>query len=57
MCKRMVYDFENPGEVKIITVDHCSYAWSGTIPFSGVYRCVYCGKLPEHGNELELCSN
>jgi len=22
-----------------------SYAWSGAIPCTGVYRCVYCGKI------------
>lgn len=21
-----------------------SYAWSGNIPCTGMYRCVYCGK-------------
>lgn len=44
MCKRMVHDLENPGKVKIIEVPEHRYAWSGTIPCTGVYRCVYCGK-------------
>lgn len=44
MCKRMVHDFDNPGRIKIIEVEEHSYAWSGSIPCTGVYRCVYCGR-------------
>lgn len=25
----------------------CSYAWSGDIPCTGVYRCIYCGHVTD----------
>ena len=27
--------------------DHHSYAWSGKMPCTGIYRCVYCGALQD----------
>ena len=29
------------------TRKHHSFAWSGEMPCTGVYRCVYCGYAPE----------
>lgn len=43
-CKRTVYDFDHPGMVKEIVVPEHSYAWSGRMPNTGTYRCIYCGK-------------
>ena len=45
-CIRLVYDLENPGKLKKITGEH-SFAWSGKIPCTGVYKCVFCGYIPE----------
>lgn len=25
----------------------CHYAWSGKMPCTGVYRCLYCGKIAD----------
>jgi len=36
------------GVAKTIECKKHSYAWSGKIPCTGIYRCVYCGK-PENG--------
>lgn len=31
------------GKVKVVRcIDH-SFAWSGRIPCTGIYRCIYCG--------------
>ena len=47
VCKRIVYDLTRPGHTKTITVDHHDYSWSGSMPCTGVYRCVHCGKIKE----------
>lgn len=49
-CIRLVYDLENPGKLKKITGEH-SYAWSGKMPCTGIYRCVFCGHVPEKESE------
>jgi hypothetical protein len=33
------------GVVREIEVEHHSYAWSGKMPCTGVYRCVFCGQV------------
>lgn len=33
------------GKVKEVECEIHSFAWSGSVPNTGVYRCVYCGKL------------
>ena len=48
-CRRTVYD--GKGGIEIIYVKQHSYAWSGKIPCTGVYRCVYCGALKEDSDE------
>jgi heme/copper-type cytochrome/quinol oxidase subunit 2 len=40
-CKRQIVW---KGKVETITHIH-SYAWSGKIPCTGKYRCIYCGKI------------
>jgi len=35
---------------KIECIDH-SYSWSGKIPCTGVYRCIYCGKIKKEENQ------
>ena len=39
------------GEYKKVECTHHSYAWSGQMPCTGIYRCVYCGK-PEDENSF-----
>ncbi len=46
-CKRTVYDLNIPCHIKTIIVDHHDYAWSGSMPCTGVYRCVHCGHIKE----------
>lgn len=46
-CKRTVYDWDNPGKTKKITVDHHSYTYSGQIPCTGSLVCIYCGKFKD----------
>lgn len=41
--KYLVWD----GKVIKVECKKHSYAWSGKIPCTGVYRCVLCGKLHE----------
>jgi len=43
-CKRLVVI---RGVVTEIECENHSYAWSGRVPNTGVYRCVYCGHIPE----------
>lgn len=43
-CKRKVYGEKG---IETIIVDNHSYAWSGSMPCTGVYRCVYCGQEKE----------
>lgn len=46
-CKRTIYDPKDNSKVKTITVDHHDYAWSGSMPCTGVYRCIHCGHVKE----------
>jgi len=40
-CRRsVVWD----DKVEEIVVNHHSYAYSGIIPCTGAFRCIYCGK-------------
>ena len=43
-CKRIVQDWENPGHTKEIVANNHSYAWSGSIPCTGEWACVFCGQ-------------
>ena len=45
ICKRTVYDWARPGEVKRIVVNKHSYAYSGKMPCTGNLKCIYCGKI------------
>lgn len=42
-CPRLVYDLTNPGQLTKIETDEHSFAWSGKMPCTGEYRCVFCG--------------
>lgn len=35
------------GKVEEVECRLHSFAWSGRMPNTGVYRCIYCGKLKE----------
>ncbi len=52
-CVRTVYDFENPGRITTINTKEHSYSWSGKIPCTGVYRCIFCGYVKERNNQNE----
>jgi len=34
----------NTGKVVKVKCKNHSYTWSGTIPCTGIYRCIHCGK-------------
>ncbi len=41
--------YGGPGQCKTVPCTGHSYAWSGAMPCTGIYRCVYCGKpAPNH---------
>ncbi len=48
-CKRKIINEE--GKVETIIVEHHSYAWSGKMPCTGVFRCVHCGVVKEEIKE------
>ena len=43
MNVKTIYDWET-GNIKTVECVSHSYAWSGTIPCTGIKRCIYCGK-------------
>lgn len=47
-CKRIVYD--GKGGTEQIEVDHHQFAYSGQIPCTGLYRCIYCGYIAEYNH-------
>jgi hypothetical protein len=49
-CKRLVV---RNGKVIEIKCENHSYAWSGKVPCTGVYRCVFCGKPFDEENREE----
>lgn len=52
-CIRLVYDLENPCKLTTVKTGEHSFAWSGKIPCTGVYKCVFCGYIPEKEREKE----
>jgi hypothetical protein len=40
-CTRLVV---RDGKVVEIECENHTYSWSGKMPCTGVYRCVFCGK-------------
>jgi hypothetical protein len=40
-CKRLVV---RDGKVVEIECENHTYSWSGKMPCTGIYRCVFCGK-------------
>jgi len=46
---KTLLDFDNPGKVKDVECVEHSYAWSGEMPCTGVYCCVFCGKVKDEG--------
>lgn len=43
-CKRTI---QYMNKIEHISVDEHSFRWSGEIPCTGEYRCIYCQKTKE----------
>jgi len=46
-CHRTVHKLDGSGEVEDIVVDSHSFSWTGRVPCTGRYACMYCGKTKE----------
>jgi len=41
---KVLYDYEHRGQVKKVECKNHSYRYTGTIPCTGIRKCVLCGK-------------
>ncbi len=39
------YKMDKTGDVEKVECKDHSYAWSGSIPCTGIKKCIYCGKI------------
>lgn len=35
------------GKIEKVLCNNHAYSWSGKMPCTGVYRCIFCGKLKD----------
>ena len=44
--KKTIINLEKLGTVKTVSCNHM-YRWTGSMPCTGMYACVFCGKLKD----------